>query len=376
MAETNKRTRLSRADRLRLAIGALLALALLGGSALMWLMQDTPLRQTLRMTPRAGELTGSYTYEPAERQSFATLGSSLVAARPSGFTLLGEDGAVLAERICALSEPAVSAGDDCAAVYDLAGSIVYFLRADGEIREQSFSGSVLSVKLHPEGRCAVVSRESGYRGLVSVLDEQQQLIYRWYAASAWPLTAALSPDGETLAVLCLSAEGSEVKFFSLQSESQQAAFAVSDTVLLDLHWFSNQALAALSAERALFFSAEGLWTATYDFGGQYLAGYADGGEDFLALALSAYRSGAGARLVTLDERGGVLGETDWDGELLSLQARGRELLALGAGRAALFSPSLAETGRVGDLTGFRQAIIRNKGEALLLAAGFAEVYKF
>lgn len=376
MAETKKRSRLSRADRIRLILGGLLVLVFLGGSVGVWLFRDTPLRQALRLSPSEGERTGSYSYEPAARQSFAALGQSLVVARPSGFELLGADGSLRAEKICALTEPVVSAGENYAAVYDLGGTSLYWLHADGSIREQIFSGAVLFAEVSDSGCCVVIHREPGYHGLVSVWNEEQQEIYRWYCASAWPMAAALAPDGKQLAVLCVSAAGSEIKFFRLDSEQQQAAFSVSDTVLLDLHWFSSEALCAFSSERALFFSADGLWTGTYDFAGQHLVGFADGGDGFVSFALSPYRSGSSARLVTLDEKGRLLGETDWDGELLCMEAAGSEILVLGAGRAALFSPRLAETGRAGDLAGFRQAILRDKSEALLLAAGFAEVYSF
>ena len=368
---------LSRADRIRLIAGGILALLFLAGTAAVWLLRDRfgPDDRSRHSTEPA-ELAGTYTYEAAGDQSFACLGSALVAARGSGFELLDENGQRAAARVTAMQTPVISAGEDYAAVYDLGGKNLFWLGADGSIREQSFDGDILLAEVSPSGHCAVICRETGYNALVSVWDPEHREIYRWYAGSAWPLGAALSPDGKTLAVLCVSGSGSEVKFFALDQESQKAAFSVSDTVLLDLHWFSNHELCAYSDERALFFSADGAWSATYDFGGKYLSGCAKGGDGFISFALSLYRSGSASTLVSLDAGGRVLGERETDSQLLSMQARDSELLVLCAGGATLYSPSLSEKGRADNLSGFKQAILRSKGEALLLAAGFAEIYKF
>lgn len=368
---------LSRADRIRLIVGGILALLFLAGAAAVWLLRDRFGPDDLKLhTADPAEMTGTYTYEAASDQRFACLGSSLVVARGSGFELLDENGLSLASRVTAMQTPAISAGEDYAAVYDLGGRSLFWLGSDGSIQEQSFDGDILLAEVSPSGHCAVVSRETGYHALVSVWNSEHREVYRWYAGSAWPLGAAVSPDGKTLAVLCVSGTGSEVKFFALDSEIQKAAFAVSDTVLLDLHWFSNHELCAYSDERALFFSADGSWSATYDFGGKYLSGCAKGGNGFISFALSLYRSGSAATLVSLDAGGRVLGETQTDSQLLSMQARNSELLVLCAGGATLYSPSLSEKGSASNLSGFKQALLRSKGEALLLAAGFAEIYKF
>ncbi len=378
MAENQSKPRLvlSRADRIRLIVGGLLALLLLLGSAGLWLFRDRFSPDTLSRSPSTGELTASYSYEPAATQRFACIGSSLVILRPSGFELLDENGQTLASRVSAMEEPALSAGDEYAALYDLGGRSLFWLHEDGGITEHSFAGSILLAEVSESGHCVVVSRETGYHALVSVWDPDHQEIYRWYCASAWVLGAEMSPDGKTLAVLCSSGSGSEVKFFTLDSEKQQAAFTVSDTVLLDLSWLSDTELCAFSHERALFFSAEGTWSGTYDFGGKYLSAYAKGGDGFISFALSPYRSGTTAAVISLDAGGRLLGEADFDSSILSMHARDSELLVLGAGSARLYSPSLSEKGEATGLGGFKQAILRSKGEALLLAAGFAEVYKF
>lgn len=367
--------KLSRADRIRLIVGGILALLFLAGAAASWLLRDRFAPEALR-TVSLGENTGSYTYEAADTQRFACLGSGLLSASSTGFSLQDEKGEVLATVVAAMEQPAVSAGESYAAVYDLGGKSLWILEPDGRRQSLSFDGEILLAEVSSGGCMTVVCRETGYRGLVCVYNAEHREIYRWYAGSAWPMSARVSPNGKMLAVLCLSGDGSEVKFFSLDSETQQAAFSVSDTVLLDLHWFSDTELCSYSHEGVLFFDAGGSWSGTYDFGGRHLAGCADGGSGFISFALSPYRSGTTATVVSLDAGGRVLGEKDTDTQILSMHAKDSELLVLCAGSAALYSPSLTEKGRATELIGFKQALIRSKGEALFLASGFAEVYKF
>lgn len=369
------RARLSRADRIRLIVGGILALVFLAGAATSFLWRDRFATESLRR-PAQGENTGSYTYEASDRQRFACLGGGLLCAGTAGFCLQDSEGSVLAQTVTAMSEPAVSVCESYAAVYDPGGSTLWLVEADGRQQRLDFDGGILLAEVSDGGYMTVIGRETGYRGLVRVYGPDHRELYRWYAGSAWPISARMSPNGRTLAVLCVSSDGSEIKFFDLDSEVQQAAFSVSDTVLLDLHWFSDTELCSFSSEGVLFFSAEGSWSGTYDFGGNYLVGCAQGGSGFIAFALSPFRSGTAATVVTLDAGGRVLGQRDTDTQILSMHAKDGELLVLCAGSAALYSPSLSEKGRAGELTGFKQAIIRSKGEAVFLASGFAEVYKF
>lgn len=376
MAHITSREPLSRSERIRIAAAAVLAVLLLAAAAATWYFRDRLFASdgSMRSVSEAQTEAG-YSFDPGSDQCFAAVGKLLAVGSGSGYALLAADGETIASQSASLADPAVVSCTDYAAFFDSDGQTLYFLDADGAASQYDCGGAIVSVRCGTSGHLAVVSREAGYRALVTVLNAAHEEVYRWYSSESYVLTAQVSPDGRKLAVLCPDESGSQVKFFSLASEGQLAAFSVSDTILLELGWLASDRLCAFSADGAVFFTAGGEWAGAYDFAGRYLGAYAVGSH-FVCFALSPYRSGSGATVVTVDGSGKELSSTTFAGEILSLDAAGNEFLVFDTANAVLFGANGTKKGTLSDVSGFKKALIRSKGEALLIAAGFAEVYKF
>lgn len=373
MAHTSKQKPLTRGERIRIAAGCAAGALLLAGAAAFWFFRVR--RDASVLSTADSQAQAVYDFDPGSSACYAAVGKLLAVGTGSGFSLLSPDGETLCSQSAALDDPAVVSCSDYAVFFDTGGQTLYIADADGSVSQYDCGGAIVSVRCAESGHLAVVSRLSGWRAAVTVLNAAHQEVYRWYSADHYVLSAQTSPDGRKLAVLCLDDTGSEVKIFSLTSETQQAAFAVSDTILLELGWLSGERLGAFCADSAVFFTAGGEWAGAYDFAGRYLTAY-DWGGSFLCLALSPYRSGSGASVVTLDDSGKELSSTLFTGDILSIDAAGSEFLVLDTTSAVLYSASGVRRGTLSDTSGFKQALIRSKGEALLIAAGFAEVYKF
>ena len=275
-----------------------------------------------------------------------------------------------------MENPTAAGCGDFALFYDLGGQRLAVARFDGTVEELDVAGNILSVTVSAGGYIAVTTESTGYRALVTVYDPSLERIYRWYSSSAWVMSANVSPDGRKLAVLSYTATGSEIRFFELDDDEQKGVFPVSGTILLDIHWFTSNQLCAISSDQVLFFGSDGQWQNTYGFSGQYLIGYTFDGSNCAALALSPYRAGTTAKLVSLDSSGSELGTADIQSELVCLAANDLEIMALCSDGAVLYNSSLAEKGRLSGLTGFKYGLLRARGEALLIAANYAEVYAF
>lgn len=374
MARTSKRKPLSRGERIRIILSAFVAAALLTAAAAMWYFNRFSADGNT-LSAAQTQTQAAYSFDPGSNPCYATVGKLLAVGTSSGYSLLSPDGTTLSAQSASLASPAVVSCSDYAAFFDTDGQTLYFLGADGSVSQYDCGGSIVSVRCGTSGHLAVVSRQAGWRAMVAVLNPSHQEIYRWYSSESYVLAAQTSPDGRKLAVLCLTSGGSEVKFFSLAGETQLAAFSVSDTVLLDLCWLSGDKLGAFCADRAVFFTSGGEWAGAYDFAGRYLTLYSSG-SGFVCFALSPYRSGSGATVVAVDSSGKELSSTEYAGEILSVDAAGNEFLVLDTVCATLYGTNGSKRGTLSDVGGFKQALIRNKGEALLVAAGFAEVYKF
>ncbi len=370
--------RLSRKDRRRTVTSLIAAIVLFAACILLWLFRDRFDQDSLVILSgeRTAEAEAEYVFDFGAGQVFATAGKGLAAANGTGIQLMDADGSIAVSRLYQMESPAIAAGDDGAVFYDVGGTTLCAAYFDGTVRELRAPGTILSATMSDGGYLAVTTDYTGYRALVTVYDPQLDPVYEWYSSSAWVMSAEVSPDNRELAALSYTASGSEVRFFQLTSEDQQAVFSVTDTLLLDVHWLSQDRLCAYSAEQAIFFTDGGQWSGTYSFNGQYLTGVSFGGEGFAAFALSRYRAGSASALVTLDTSGRVLGEKDILSEIVSLTASGTEVLVLLPDGAELLSSSLSDKGSLTGLTGFKFALLRGRGEALLVSANYAEVYSF
>lgn len=376
--ETPEERLLSRKDFRKAAFSLVSAVVLFAASIIIWAFRDKfdPDRFIVLSADKAAVAKEEYAFDAGSAQVFAIAGHGLAAATPSGFELMDGDGTVAVSHLYRMESPAIAAGNDFAVFYDLGGQSMAVASYDGSIREIEPAGNIISVTVSAGGYIAVTTDCTGYRALVTVYDTTFEPVYEWYSSSAWIISGEVSPDNRSLAVLSYTASGSEVRFFDLSKTEQQAAFSVSDTVLLDIHWFSSTQLCAYSTGQAIFFDHRGQWSSTYSFDSQYLIHCTFGGDNCVTFALSPYRAGTTSGLVSLDANGKVLGKTNIQSEIISLTASGSEVLVLCPDGAILLTSSLSEKGQLAGLTGFKYGILRSRGEALLVSSNYAEVYTF
>lgn len=375
--EQTPEERLSRRDRRRAGVTFLLAAILFTACIVMWFYRESFDTDNLILSAdKVAVAKKEYIFNAGAGQIFAPVGSGFAVATTSGLELIDADGQMAASKLLQMENPAIASCGSYAVFYDLGGTSIAAARFDGTVRDLECDGGILSVTVSTGGYLCVTTEGTGYRTLVTVYDSDLDAIYEWYSSSAWVISAIVSPDNSALAVLSYTASGSEVRFFRLDRTEQQATFAASDTVLLDVQWLSTTQLCAYSSSQALFFSDRGQWLATYSFAGQYLTGCTFGGTGCVTFSLSPYRAGTTATLVTLDAGGSELGTAQVQSEIVSLSALETEVLVLCPDGAILYSSSLSEKGRLTGLTGFKYGILRSRGEALLISSNYAELYNF
>ena len=374
---SRKAARISRRDTVGAIITLAAAVILFAATIVIWFYQDSFREDALILsTVTAAVAEDEYIFDAGSGQVFASAGQGLAVANATGFELLNSSGSVTASKLMQMDNPAVAACDSYAVFYDIGGTNIAAARFDGTIQTLSVEGDILSATVSDGGYLAVTTKATGYRALVTVYNAELSPVYQWYSSSAWVISGTVSPDNRKLAVLSYTASGSEVRLFSLSDTVQKAAFSVADKILLDVHWFSDSRLCAYTTEQVFFFDSDGQWQDTYSFSDRYLIGCADGGDGFITFALSPYRAGTTSVLVSLDENGKSLGTADLQSGIVSMTADRDQVLVLCADGALLFSETLSEKGRITGLPGFKYGLLRNRGEALLIASNYAEVYKF
>jgi len=374
--ETPEERLLSRKDFRKAAFTFFLAVLMFAACIIVWLYRDRFDPERLILSAENAVAKEEYVFDGGAGQVFAAAGRGLASATSSGLMLMDENGTITVSHLFQMATPTIAACSDFAVYYDLGGTNITVASFDGSIHDLTPEGNITSVTVSSGGYISITTDCTGYRGLVTVYDPTLEPVYQWYSSSAWVLSGTVSPDGKELAVLCYTASGSEVRFFNLTRTDQLAAFSVSDTVLLDVHWFSPTQLCAYSTEQAFFFSNKGQWTNAYSYENRYLTTCAFESENYAVFALSTYRSATASTLVSLDASGRVLGTADIQGEIISLTTAGSEVLVLCPDSALLYSSSLSLKSGISGLTGFKYGLLCSRGEALLISANFADRYPF
>ncbi len=364
---------------LRSTFAMLTTIALVAAGLLAFIYRDYLTEDGLRSIFSRDEAGGAggepFTYESGSNQTFSLAGDGLAVASGSGIQLLDQNGIEVFSQVTSMDSPAVSASRSLALFYDVGGTTCVAAGFDGEGRPVDAGKGIISASVNPSGYFTVISEESGSRGLVHVYDSQCRELYRWYAGTGWPVKALVSPDNRRLAVLCITDEGSAIVLFRLDSEEEQARIEYPGKLLFDMCFISGERLCAIGEDVACFAGTDGTEVSRYDFAGQYLIAYDFGGTGFAALYVSPYRTGGGT-LLTLDADGSVLGSVEPEGEISSLSAAGRQLLTVTAGGLSLYSQSLEAQQADETLITAKAALLRPKGDVLLLSSYFAQLYSF
>ena len=324
----------------------------------------------------SGSAMTDFAYENGSDQTFAAVGDGLAVASASGVQLLDERGDTVFREVCSMDTPAVAGSKQRAVFYDVGGSTCIVADLSGESTQPEIGGAVMSASVSDSGYFAVISEETGSKGLVQVFDSSCRLLYKWYSGTGYPLRAQVSPDNTRLAVLCVDGTGSRIHVFRLTSEDEQALIEYPGELLCDMYFMGASTLCAIGSSGAHFFGLTGEKLGEYSFGGRYLAAYDLGSQSFAAICLSDYRAGAGGTLVTLGADGTELGRCEISGDLISLSASGKQLLAATTDVLTLYSQALEEVSREDALITAKQALLRPKGDVLLLSLYSAERFSF
>ena len=111
------------------------------------------------------------------------------------------------------------------------------------------------------------------------------------------------------------------------------------SAVLDLKYDADS-FWALGDEALSIVQLDGSLAGQYDYGGRYLKAFSLGGDRSAALLLGKYRAGSGATLLTVDAAGQELAALELDDQVLDLDAAGRYVAVLTAGRLDLYTRDL------------------------------------
>jgi hypothetical protein len=366
------KTKSKKSARVR-QLTALIAAGLVVAAALLVFLFRDDIGELLSSKDAEAEKGTAWAFEAGSSQIFATAGNGLAIASSTGLQLLDAKGYTVVRHVCSLETPALAVSDKLVAAFDIGGTVLRVADFDGNVTEMDTEDTIISVTMNEDGCMAVTTSAVGYKGLVTVYNAALEPIYDWYSGEGYPISACVSPDSKSLAVLTAAEDGGHVHLFSLSGSDETGSYFAEGELLVDLRWMSSGRLCAISEKSAVFIKDSGEVAGTYDFGGMYLADYSFGGSGFLTLALTKYLSASASLIVTVGDGGEQLGQTEADSELNGLSASGKQVLALYSDGLTLYSQSLNRRGGADDVQSVKKALIRPDGNVIVIFTASAQI---
>lgn len=320
--------------------------------------------------------TEPYTFETGTRQIFAPMKGGVAVGSTTGLQILDKDGVTVARSVVSVTTPALVASETRAVVYDVGGTALRVGDNKGNLTVLDSDEKIISVTINEAGYLAVVTEETGYKGRVTVYNDNLEPVYAWHSGSNYVLSARVSPDCNTMAALTLEETGSAVHIFSLSSETEYAAYHTQGLLLFDCAFMDNGRMCAIHDAGLVFFTTEGTDDGSYSFDGKYLSGYSFDGDGFAAVMLSQYQSGKSGTVVTVSYGGTVTGQLSPQDTPQGLSVREKKLLIRYGEYLALYSQSLEETARQNGGQGAKDAVLTDKNKGYLLYSGYCEPITF
>lgn len=197
---------------------------------------------------REGDIT-TISYESGTFTDGALFQSGLAYADSDALYLARPGSVTTMKYSLGYSSPVVEASDDYVLVYDRGGTKAALTNSAAPIAELELSSPILTGSIGRDGRFVLVTDEQGYHSAVTVYDTAGEEVFKYQSSEYYIVSAGLSPDSGTLAVLAFQQNGvaldSHVLFYNVSSGERSADAALPDALGLQLCYVENSTAAVL-----------------------------------------------------------------------------------------------------------------------------------
>ncbi len=365
-------------------VSMVLALALVVGAVLLVLYWDDISLDTVRrfltyLTVSSEEADGRFSFDQHSSNVFASADNGLSIASVGGLTVYDKNGEELDTVSCALTSPAIAAGDEVTLAYDIGGTtLIAVSNIRGVTAQLTTGGTLLDVDISADDAICYSACEDGKKSVLTVLDANQKEIYKWYSSSSYLMPCAVSGKASSAAAVSIGQSEhtyeSTLLLFDTSSQESPSMIPIGNLLVYDLDFLTSGEICAVGETAAVLVDSSGNLTGTYDYEGRYLKDYALGGDGFVAFSLNQYQAGSRYSIVTVDAQTLAEKELFIGTEVLAVSAGGRYLAVLTVEGLQIYTKDLelyAEQPETGSAT---EVIMRDDGTALLISGSSASLF--
>lgn len=306
-------------------------------------------------------------------EAFADFGGGVAAAGSGGLQVYNRKAELVFTEVFDMKNPAVVTRGGYGVAYDAGGTAARFFDRGGVTARITTAKKILSAAVSGSGHVALTTQYDGYKGLVTVYDSAGNELYKWFSATAYALSAALSPDGREMAALTLGGGGSRVAFFPLDSDKERAACFLEDVILLEISHLGADGVLAVGTGELVRILPDGQAAVLLDFSDRYLETYTLWDEGVF-LSLNTYAVGSQGYIAVIDREGTYLGVREKGEKILSVSGNGDKVAVLYPERLVIYNKQLEILAEYDVPASARHVLMRGDGTALVLSKYAAEAY--
>lgn len=315
----------------------------------------------------------SFPYQSGGSLTLAKCGGDLLSVSQTGVRLYSPGGVAYVEDTVTMEHPVCQANKDTAVVYDAGGTFLAVYRDRAQVFQLEGDNTILSARLGANGALSVVTRSSGYKGMVTVYNSSFAPLMDLQLSSAFVLDAVTSPDGRSL--LAVTA-GEEAHLFSCslaqyviaeldpKNPTPSAVWPLGNRLPLDVVWDSGgirvmAEYAALAADNSL------QETGAVDWSDRYLKRFSLDCSDTFVTLTGKYQSGSQTVLELFDRSGQSLGSLESSRPILDISAAGKYVAVLTAQQLDIYTRELELYATVENTSNASHVVLLEDGSAFL-----------
>ena len=366
----------------KILLMALVTLVVLGVVALIIFWDDLHMdAKILRLKYwRAGgdASYGTYSFDAHNSNCYADFDDGLAVASVGGLSTYTSDGRVAFVSQGQISLPQIKAAEDTVMAFDVGGNTLLALhKTNGEVLRVETEKAILDADISADGDICYVAPEGGYKSVLTVYNEKQELIFRWLSTSTFMPLCAVSEKGDSLAAIGLDQKdgsfSSVLNLFRTDTDQIVKTVHLGSDLVYDL-MYENDTICAVGENGVTYLSADGEVLQTYSYDGKYLKDFDDSGNGFLALSLNTYRAGNRYSLVVMDETMEEPISVYIGREIIDLSAAGKYIAVLTTDGLTVYDRDLAVCSQTKNTETATSVLMRPDGTALLLGGGTGRLY--
>jgi len=364
----------------RLFVLSLTALVVLGAVAVALLGDGKYLNRVRRwLVYGNGAEQNSYTFAADPNNRYGQLGEKLIVLSQNHLQVLENDSTAFFSREVQLSQPALDVGNELAVAYDIGGENLYVFSAEGVQMELTMEEGygIISAHMNDNDYLAVVTEQSGYKGVVTVYNEEMTSVFAYRSSSQFLSDAVVSEDCSTVTVVAMGQQDgsfcSQLIRYQLTQTTSDAEAVLPGHLTLDAENMAGLCVSVSDNEIA-FVDERGEMTGNFTYGGLYLRDYTLSGGNFAALLLNRYRSGSIGTLVTVGGDGRAIAMLDITDEVLDIAAAGEYVAVLYNDSMVVYNSAMEEQSVLEDTGYASHVILHEDGSAIVIGGNTAWRY--